>query len=282
MINTRIIGGIKLNGKQLRLARLINPATNRCSIVPIDHGTTFGPIDGLKDYICLTNKIIDGGADAIIMHKGLLRAVAKYPKLARGKYIMHLSASTMLNSDPTNKVLVSSVEEAIKLGADGVSVQVNLGVPTESNMIKDLGMVSKACLEWGMPLLVMIYSHSNTRDAAHEARVAEELGADIVKINYPGSAEKVEQVVKGVNIPVLIAGGNKLNVTEELFIMINNALNSGASGIAIGRNIFQYEDPQLITSLVSKLVHGIFKIEECLFQLKRYNVSVKVCPEGSL
>jgi predicted phospho-2-dehydro-3-deoxyheptonate aldolase len=257
-------------GKTLRLARLISGKGKTC-MVPIDHGTTIGPVDGLKDYISIAGRIISGGADAIILHKGLLREVVRRPELTKGKYIMHLSASTILGLNPDYKVLVGSVEEAVKLGVDGVSVHINLGIDGEIEMLKDLGRVARDCFDWGMPLLAMMYCLKNPSgdyDIAHAARLAEELGADMVKVNYPGSISQMENVLSGVRIPVIIAGGDKTDRIGDLLSMINDALMAGAAGVAIGRNIFQHNNPEFITRLIRKLVHGESDFQECLAELE--------------
>ncbi|WP_010250893.1 2-amino-3,7-dideoxy-D-threo-hept-6-ulosonate synthase [Acetivibrio cellulolyticus] len=258
-------------GKSLRLSRIMNIDTGRTCIVPMDHGVTLGPIDGIQDYVGTITQILSGGADAIVLHKGLLKSVASHTELSKGRYIMHLSASTSLSNDSTHKVLTGSVEEAVKLGADGVSVHVNLGVWSEGEMTRDLGIVARDCMEWGMPLLVMIYTHKNPKDInaiMHSARVAEELGADIVKIGYPGSFENTEKLIRGVGIPVVIAGGAKMDSVEKLMCTIDDALNAGASGVAIGRNVFQHKNPGLITDLISKLIHRKLKLGQCLSMLE--------------
>jgi len=258
-------------GKSLRLSRIMNVDTGRTCIVPMDHGVTLGPIDGIRDYAGTITQVVSGGADALVLHKGLLKSVTSHSQLSKGRYIMHLSASTSLSNDSNHKVLTGSVEEAVKLGADGVSVHINLGVWSEGEMIKDFGMVARDCMEWGMPLLAMIYTHKNPEDinaVMHSARVAEELGADIVKVGYPGSIENTEKLIRGVGIPIVIAGGARMESVEKLMHTIDDALNAGASGVAIGRNIFQYKNPGLITGLISKLVHGKLKLGQCLSMLE--------------
>ncbi len=258
-------------GKSIRLSRLMVHPSERLCIVPMDHGTTYGPINGIENPIKLIGQIIQGGADAVVVHKGILKQVACNKTLANGRYIMHLSASTMLSLDSNNKVLIGSVEEALKLGADGVSIQVNLGTGSDNYMIEKLGEVSKACMEWGMPLLAMVYSYNKPQDyteIAHAARLAEELGADLVKVCCPSQIEYVHKVMESVQIPVLIAGGSVVTDEAQLFKTINNVLKEGASGVAIGRNIFQRNNPEEILHLISKLVHGELKLEEVLTKLK--------------
>ena len=176
-------------------------------------------------------------------------------------------------SDKTSKELVGSVEEALKLGADWVSIHVNLGSDSENEMIRDLGIVSRACMEWGMPLLTMAYCGNSSKDisnCAHPARLAEELGSDIVKIDYPGSADAMENIIKSVRIPVIVAGGIKADNPVKLLRMVDEALAGGAAGVAIGRNIFQYENPEILTGLISGLVHNKLKLQECLDRLQQY------------
>lgn len=260
-----------MNGKQLRLNRLMHVDSKRFCIVPIDHGTTLGPITGLEDATKTITNIVEGGADALVLHKGLLSMADQHPELAKGKYLMHLSVSTALGPDANCKVLVGTVEEAVKLGADGISIHVNIGTGSEPGMIKDLGEISAACMEWGMPLLAMMYckkeAHKDADQIAHAARLGQELGADIVKVDYPGTTAGMEKIIYGVQVPVVIAGGSKISPVELLSI-IDDALKVGAAGVSIGRNVFQHEDQRFITEIVSKLVHDELPLQECLDKVK--------------
>jgi len=225
---------------------------------------TYGPITGIKNYLQTVNQVVEGGADGIILHKGLLNKVINTPELVNSNYIMHLSASTCLGKFQEEKVIVSSVESAVKLGAVGVSVQINFGCDFESRMLKDVGIISDACYEWGMPLLTMVYVAGRGNNIAHAARVAEELGSDIVKIEHSRDTEELRSIINSVNIPVIIAGGATDLSQEDLLRSINDILGTGVSGVAIGRNIFQHSDPRLLTSLISALVHKKMNLEECL------------------
>ena len=125
-------------GKKIRLERIINRNTGRTVIAPMDHGVSSGPIPGIIDMDETVEEISQGGADAILMHKGIV----KQGHRGYGKdigLIVHLSASTSLAPDPNDKVTVTSVEKAIQLGADAVSIHVNLGSETESQMLQELG-----------------------------------------------------------------------------------------------------------------------------------------------
>jgi len=261
-------------GKRIRLERIINRNSGRTVIIPMDHGITVGPIKGLADMRTTVGKVVAGGANAILMHKGMV--VAGY----RGKgkdvgLIIHLSAGTSMSLDPNAKELVCTVEEAIKLGADAVSIHINLGAETDKEMLQQLGYVSHRCWEWQMPLVAMMYTRGpkikNEFDVAnvkHAARVAAELGADIVKVAYTGSSESFAKVVDGCPVPVVIAGGEKMDSDEHIFQMINDALSAGAMGVSIGRNAFQHEKPEEFVQAVSKMVHDSAGVEEAVATLQ--------------
>ena len=143
-------------GKMIRLERILNRETGRTVIVPMDHGVTVGPIDGLIDMKTTVDSVAMGGANAIVIHKGLVGTGHR----RRGRdvgLIVHLSASTSLSPFPNAKTLVCTVEEAIKLGADAVSIHLNIGDGTEREMLADFGQVARDARDWGMPLLAMIY-----------------------------------------------------------------------------------------------------------------------------
>ena len=207
-------------GKKIRMERIFNRLTSRTIIVPLDHGVTVGPIEGLVDMRETVNSIAEGGVDAVLMHKGLVRCGHREGGKDVG-LIVHLSSSTSMSPTPNAKTLTASVEDAIKHGADGVSVHVNLGDETEREMLADLGRVAAQASDWGIPLLAMMYARGpkiqNQFDpevVAHCARVAVELGADIVKVPYTGDMDTFSRVVDSTCVPVVIAGGPKMDSTR--------------------------------------------------------------------
>jgi fructose-bisphosphate aldolase, class I len=260
-------------GKSIRLERIFNRNTGRTIVVPLDHGVSVGPIQGLIDMRSTVGRIVEGGANAVLMHKGLVRCGHR----ARGKdvgLIVHLSASTALSPFPNSKTLVATVEEAIRLGADGVSMHVNLGDETESRMLRDLGEVSAAAASWGMPVLAMVYGRGpkirNEFDpdvVAHCARVGMELGADVVKVPYTGDPESFARVVDGCCIPVVIAGGPKMESVHQFIRVVHDSIAAGGAGLSIGRNIFQDEDPTRLIRALTLIVHEDGTVEEALAML---------------
>jgi fructose-bisphosphate aldolase/2-amino-3,7-dideoxy-D-threo-hept-6-ulosonate synthase len=255
-------------GKEIRMERIVDRKTHRTVIVPMDHGITAGPISGLIDLRATVDKVAEGGANAVLGHMGLpLHGHRGYGKDIG--LIIHLSASTRLGPDPNHKVLVTRVTDAIKIGADAVSVHINVGADDEAEMLTDLGRVARTCDQWGMPLLAMMYPRGPKVQSEHEveyvkhaARVGAELGVDMIKTNYTGSPETFKEVVQGCQIPVVIAGGPKMGTEHELFAMIHDAIRTGAAGVSIGRNVFQAENPILLVRKISKLVHEGYTVEE--------------------
>ncbi len=248
----------------------MNRNTRRTVIIPMDHGLTLGPIKGLQDMRTIVNQVAEGGANAVLLHKGIIRAGYR----GYGKdigLIMHLSGSSSLGPDPDNKVLVADVIEAIKFGADAVSVHINVGSKTEPEQLKTLGTVAKICEDWGMPLLAMMYPRGekikNQFDVdvvKHAARIGAELGADIVKTNYTGSPETFREVVKGCPVPVVMAGGPKTKTDEEFCQMVYDSVKAGGSGIAAGRNVFQHQKPASMVRVLCGIVHEGLDVKNAL------------------
>ncbi|MBU4200850.1 MAG: 2-amino-3,7-dideoxy-D-threo-hept-6-ulosonate synthase [Verrucomicrobia bacterium] len=263
-----------MTGKFIRLERIINRMTGKTVIVPMDHGVTVGPIPGLIDMKQAVDNVVNGGANAIIVHKGIVKAGHRQSGKDIG-LIVHLSASTTLSPNPTGKVLVCSVEEAIQLGADGVSIHINLGAPTDDEMLDHFGQVSQKCLQWGLPLVAMMYTRGekiknefDVKYVKHAARVGAELGADIVKVNYTGSPQTFEEVTQGCPAPVVIAGGEKLESDGDILTMVENAMKAGSAGVSIGRNAFQHADPSRMIAAISRIVHEKATAKEALKFLK--------------
>ena len=242
-------------GKKRRIRRIMKDG--KAFVVPMDHGMT-KPERGLEKIDRML-MLLDGIADAFVLHKGMVKH-SKYVGEMESGLIIHLSASTYLSRDPLSKKVITSVEKAIELGADGVSVHINVGSDDDVEQIKEASRVAEICDDYGMPLLVMSYPRGagvnefGVEEIKLAVRVANELGADIVKTNYTGNPETFREVVEFSEIPILVAGGMKrpdfLNVVEEV-------MKAGASGIAAGRNIFQSDDPKSLGLKIQKIIHGV-------------------------
>lgn len=233
---------------QLRLARLRSPS-GAIVMVPLDHGVSMGPIPGLADPKPILQAAATGGATCVAVHKGLVAHAAPFARQLG--ILLHLSASTDLGPDRDDKRLVATVEEALRLGCDGVSLHVNVGSATEGRQIEEAGAVATACQAWGVPLLAMMYPRGpavrdplDPASVAHAARLGAELGADLVKVPYTGSRESFAQVVAGCPAPVVVAGGPRRERLDDFIADLQAARKAGAAGVSVGRNVFQQADPK--------------------------------------
>jgi class I fructose-bisphosphate aldolase len=257
-----------LLGKAVRLERIFNRNTGRTIIVPMDHGVSVGPIYGLIDLKGTVNDIAEGGANAVLMHKGMPRGTHR----GRGKdvgLIIHLSASTSLSPYPNSKVMVGTVEDALRLGADAVSIHVNLGDEGEGHMLESLGELTSRATEWGMPVLAMMYARgekiTNPYDpevVRHCARVGVELGADVIKVPYTGDIKSFATVVDACCVPVVIAGGPKMDSDLELLRMVHDSVQAGGAGLSVGRNIFQHSTVTKLMRALNGIVHADWDLDQ--------------------
>lgn len=254
-------------GKEIRLNRILKKGKMLC--IPLDHGISSGPIEGIKDIVNLIDTTQDFGLTCFLLNKGIIKSLPFAPHIG---IIAHMSAATSLGPDPNNKILMGSVKEAIRLGADGVSLHINIGSKEEPKMLYKLGMVADECNEWNIPLIAMMYPRGenikNPHEAsvvAHAARIGAEAGADIVKTVYTGDVNSFKEVIKSCPVPVVIAGGPKSNTDTEILQMCKDAMKAGAIGVTFGRNIFQHSKPNEII----KALHSI------IFE-KDYNEATKL------
>lgn len=246
-------------GKTIRLRRLFPNPQRKLFSVPLDHAFSMGPIDGLEELSPLARELEEGGADLLIVTKGAVRELA--PVLTPSTLLgVHVSASTSLGPTSQHKRLVGTAAEAVSLGADVLSVQVNFGVAEEGDMLTDLGIAADQCRQLGLPLLCMAYvkkTNGGTPDELrHAARAAADLGADIVKTSYPGSEEEFGRLCRTTPVPVLIGGGVRLDDETAFLRVVEESLRAGGAGICIGRNLFQRPPVGRLARRIATLLHG--------------------------
>lgn len=247
-------------GTAARLSRI--GTDDRYVIIPMDHGLTLGPVRGLADIESTIDAVTRGGADAVLTQKGIAPRV--HGNRNGAGYVVHLNGSTVLGPDSNDKRLTGTVEEALRVGADAVSVHINVGSDHEPAQLEALAEVTDRASQYGVPVLAMAYARGrnltgddpehDAENLAHATRIAEELGADLVKTAYSGTAESFERVTEGTSIPVLIAGGEPDDDLATLHA-VDGALRAGAAGVSIGRTVFQHPNPAAITRAVSMVVH---------------------------
>lgn len=240
-------------GKDRRMNRLVG-SSGPAFILPLDDGLISGPRMSLIDPRDLVRSAVDSGASSVLGYPGLLRRC--HPDLGDAGYIQNLTCSTIL-SRHTQKTLLYGVEDAIRNSADGVAVHVNLSSDAEPEMLANLGSVSEECRQLDLPLFVLSYPRregamgddnydslrSGSMDeyaalVAHCARVAVEVGADIVKVPYTGSTDSFSTVIEAaLGVPVFVSGGVPVESEDAIAVAVN-AVRAGAAGVAYGRQSF--------------------------------------------
>lgn len=257
-----------VTGHQIRLNRIMRRGKMLC--IPMDHGISNGPIEGLEDPHSVIYDCEGHGLTSVIINKGILKTLPKPTKVG---ILVHFSSSTSLSMSPNRKMLTGTVEEAVRLGADGVSLHINIGGKEEPEMLEHLGMTADQCHKWDMPLLAMMYPRGeNVKDphdpeiVAHVARIGAECGADIVKTVYTGDIDSFSKIVKSTPVPIVIAGGPKAKTDNDILQMTEDAMKAGAKGVTYGRNIFAHKNPQ---KMVEALAAIIFRKESAKEAAKR-------------
>lgn len=267
-------------GKAIRLERLINRKSKKTIVIPLDHGFSLGTIKGLENMPWIVNEVAKGGANAVLMHGGIAAAGHRSSVGTESSedigLVIHLSGSTNLSPTPNRKVIVCSVEDAVRMGADGVSIHLNIGAEDEAPMLEEVGQISSDCRYWGMPLIAMMYPRGEKIKDEHDpevvnivARVGAELGADIVKTNYTGDVDSFKKIVKGCPSPVIIAGGPKMNTVKDVLKVVYEAVvEADCFGVAMGRNVFQADKPSEMVAALAKIIHEKWTVDEVLKEHK--------------
>lgn len=254
-------------GIKARLERI--STGGRIVNIPMDHGITIGATRGLIDVESTVDAVTRGGADCILTQKGLASRV--HPNKNNSGYIVHLNASTSIGPDKNDKRLTSTVKEAVRAGADAVSYHINVGSDSEPRQIEQLSQISKTAGEFGLPVLAMAYARGpdigkdDTENLAHAVRLAEEVGADIVKTAYSGDSESFKRVTKATRLPVLMAGGDPQD-DRAMLKNVRGAMAGGAAGVSMGRSVFQHDDPESMTNAITLIVHDEATVETAMTQ----------------
>ena len=267
-------------GKTMRLKRVIDPA-GVSIICALDHGMTSPTfLEPLADIATRAAETVAGGANVIMASKGMIR-IAQPAFSRETSFAMLLSASASPDGDRPEIVQIGDVEEALRLGADAVVLFTALGGDTEAGMIEILAGVGRECEVLGMPFIAE--AEFPTTYASVEAlkeqygfeylrrnvRLCGELGADIVKTNWPGDAELFAKLVEATSgIPVVLAGGSRLE-DRELLVRMEQAVSAGAIGCSVGRNIFMHASPEAITRALSRVIRERWSAEKASDELQQ-------------
>jgi len=260
-------------GKRMRMKRVVDPS-GVSIICALDHGMTsptfLEPLAAIRER---TAEAVAGGANVIMMSKGMIRQAE--PAFSRETSLaLLLSASANAGEERPSVVQVAEVEEAVRLGADAVVLFVALSGESEAGMIRTLAGVGEACERLGMPLIAEAEfptTYATVEDLAEaygfdylarNVRLCAELGADIVKTNWPGSGEAFGRLVEATaEVPVVLAGGSRVE-DRELLERMQAAIGAGGIGCSVGRNIFMHRDPEAITRALSRVIRERWTAEK--------------------
>jgi fructose-bisphosphate aldolase/2-amino-3,7-dideoxy-D-threo-hept-6-ulosonate synthase len=252
-------------GKAMRMKRVVDPA-GVSIICALDHGMTSPTfLEPLADIATRAAETILGGAYVIMMSKGMIRVAAPAFSPTTSLALL-LSASAAPESARPEIVNIADVEEALVLGADAVVLFTALGGDTEPQMLSILAEVGRECASLGMPFIAEAEfptTYASVEELNQQygfeylrrnVRLCAELGADIVKTNWPGDQASFAKLVEAANgIPVVLAGGSRLE-DLELLTRMEQAMAAGAIGCSVGRNIFMHRSPEAITRALSRVI----------------------------
>src|SRR3989440_5867334 len=247
-------------GMKNRLARIFRPETGRTVMLAFDHGYFQGPTTGLE-RVDLNIVPIAPYADALMLTRGILRSTI--PATHRGGIVMRASGGPSILKDLSNERIALGMEDAARMNVHAVAVQVFVGGEHETQSVENMTKLIDAGYRLGIPVLgVTAVGKELTRDARYlglATRICAELGAQFVKTYYVD--EGFERVTAGCPVPVVMAGGQKLPGLHAL-TMAYRAIQEGAAGVDMGRNIFQSESPEAMIAAVAAVVHKNMKPKE--------------------
>jgi fructose-bisphosphate aldolase, class I len=247
-------------GKEIRLKRLLGPS-GRLLAITVDHPITRGILPGLVDIRTAMRKIVAGRPDAVTMHKGIAEKV--FPPYAGQVAMILKTTAYSVHYHPAFDAPVATVDEAVRFGADAVSVGVIVGGPEQAAQLTHLGEMSRQAALAGMPLVAHIYPKGTlskdpySADAvAYAVRAGAELGVDIIKTNWTGSAESFKKVVQACPARVALAGGDVGKTLEDYLSLTADALSVGLAGVTYGRFVWEHEHPTAVIRAVAAVLHG--------------------------
>lgn len=253
-------------GKEIRLRRILRE-DNRTVIVPLDHGLEAGPIAGFEVAETTLRTVIAGGADAILTSYGIAN---RYPELF-GQVGLILRVDGGVSSlAPTWEGVgqMHTVEDAVRLGADAVVINGFLGGPHETESLTRVGQIAGACVAWQMPLVVEMFMGSGVEptveNVAMGARIGAELGADLVKTYFVGGAQGYRAVTDHSFAPIVILGGEKTDHEWAALQWAREAIDAGAAGTCIGRNVWQHRNAKGMVLALWAIVHEDASFEEAV------------------
>ncbi|KLU14857.1 MULTISPECIES: 3-hydroxy-5-phosphonooxypentane-2,4-dione thiolase [Xenorhabdus] len=240
-------------GMQSRLSRIFNPTTNKTVMLAFDHGYFQGPTTGLE-RIDINIAPLFEYTDVLMCTRGILRS--QVPPATNKPVVLRASGANSILTELSNEAVAVAMEDALRLNVCAVAAQVYIGSEHEHQSIKNIIKLVDQGTRYGMPTMAVTgVGKDMARDQRYfslATRIAAEMGANIIKTYYVESG--FERIVAGCPVPIVIAGGKKLPEPEALN-MCYQAIDQGASGVDMGRNIFQSEAPVAMLKAVQAVVH---------------------------
>lgn len=271
-------------GKMVRWHRLFRPDTGNSVVVAMDHGLFLGPLAGLENLRAAVDRVVQGTPDGIQLSVGAAQAVgASLWGKGAPALVLRLDATNIWRSHPAPQegyhACVASVEEAVRLGADAVVAFFFVGYDTdaqEAANLERLASLAAACRQWSMPLIVEPLAIERGAHVVRDpqrirlaVRIASEIGADALKVDYTGDPVSFAQLVETATAPILVRGGPKMETEAAMLQMVHDAINAGARGVVFGRNVWQHDDPAAILRALRAIVHERAPVAEALSHLQR-------------
>jgi fructose-bisphosphate aldolase/2-amino-3,7-dideoxy-D-threo-hept-6-ulosonate synthase len=248
-------------GKRLRLSRLTRK-DGKTLIVAIDHGIV-GITEGIENVLGVVEKVIEGGADAVLVNFGVARKIIE-------KFGGSVAIVLTIPFDP------KYVELAVKMGVDAVKTTYFGPVPLSEDKYNKFSAVGQACEEWEIPWVAEVVPVDDQNKTIFEiemikkaARIGSELGGDIIKTAYTGTPSDYRKVIEASLAPIVIMGGPKMENVKDVLQITKDSIDAGAIGGAIGRNIWQHKDPVKMTRAIVSVIHENATTEEALEILNR-------------
>lgn len=241
-------------GMQSRLARIFNPQDNKTVMLAFDHGYFQGPTTGLE-RIDINIAPLFEHTDVLMCTRGILRS--QVPVATNKPVVLRASGANSILTELSNEAVAVAMDDAVRLNVSAVAAQVYIGTEHEHQSIKNIIKMVDAGMRVGMPVMAVTgVGKDMARDQRYfslASRIAAEMGANIIKTYFVD--EGFERITAGCPVPIVIAGGKKLPENEALD-MCFRAIDQGASGVDMGRNIFQSEDPVAMMKAIRAVVHG--------------------------
>jgi DhnA family fructose-bisphosphate aldolase class Ia len=258
--------------KEIRLNHILSK-DNRTVIVACDHAGFMGPIKGLEHPGQLLAQLAASGVDAVLTTRGIAQRfkdqIGKLGLILRADGGASIASPVMGTLHP-----LFSIEEACQLGADAVICMGMIGFPEEPSSLQNLAGFTADSERWGMPVLAEMLikpkegDRATVQEIAFAMRIGSELGADVIKASYVGTTADYRSAIGSCYRPVVVLGGEKVRDEREMLQNIADALEAGASGVAIGRNVWQHANPAAVCRSLVELVHGSGTVEKALKEIR--------------